>query len=122
MFYRTTILFTDPKKLQSDPKILGPFKDVKYKTLVQFTIAQIVLLGCVWGVTQAGLAGVSFPLFIMALVPIREKLLPIFFTEEQLDILDSSEGSSKQDHEESGMMTNDDDCHVDHPKTADLPK
>ena len=90
LFFRATLFFTDPAQRL---EVLGPkFRRVKYKTIVQFTILQILLLGCVWGVTQAGIAGVSFPLFIMALIPIRENVLTFFFTEQQLAVIDSKQG------------------------------
>ena len=86
LFLRSTYIITDPALL---PSCLGAFARIKLKTLMQFTVLQILLLGCLWGVTQAGLAGISFPLFIMAMVPLREKVLPFFFTPEQLAVLDA---------------------------------
>ena len=86
LFIRSTFIFTDPALLQS---CIGAFDRIKLKTMMQFTFLQILLLGCLWGVTQAGLAGISFPLFIMAMVPLREKVLPYFFTEQQLAVLDA---------------------------------
>ena len=56
-----------------------------------------------------GIAGVSFPLFIMALIPIREKLLPHFYTHKQLEILDSEEGNDNSD----GDNDNDDDDEIE---------
>jgi len=41
-----------------------------------------------YGITWAGIAGVSFPLFIMLLVPAREYIMPRFFTHQDLHHLD----------------------------------
>ena len=65
---------------------------VKFETVRMFTILQVVLLLCIWAITVwTGLFGISFPLWIMALVPFRSYVLPKFIDEKDLADLDSSE-------------------------------
>lgn len=65
---------------------------VKFETVRMFTILQVVLLLCIWAITVwTGLFGISFPLWIMALVPFRSYVLPKFMDEKDLADLDSSE-------------------------------
>ena len=67
-------------------------ESVQFSKIVQFTLIQVVLLLGIWAITVwTGLIGISFPLLIMALVPFRLYVLPRYFTENELNDLDSSE-------------------------------
>ena len=66
-------------------------RTVKFKTIILFTLLQLALLGGLWGITQAGIFGVTFPLFIMSLVPLRDYVIPKIFMEADLEELDSPE-------------------------------
>ena len=47
-------------------------ESVEYSKIVCFTVIQVVLLLGIWAITVwTGLFGISFPLWIMALVPFR---------------------------------------------------
>ena len=64
---------------------------VKFRKIVMFTLIQATAVGVVYGITWAGVAGVLFPLPIMALVPFRQYVLPRFFSPTELDALDKLE-------------------------------
>jgi hypothetical protein len=65
---------------------------VKFSKIVIFTLIQITLLLSIWAITVwTGLFGISFPLWIMGLVPFRMFVLPRIFTESELNDLDCSE-------------------------------
>jgi hypothetical protein len=65
---------------------------VPYSVVVRFTLLQLVYLLGVWALTTwAGIAGIAFPVPIMALVPIRQFLLPRLFDRGHLSQLDAAE-------------------------------
>ena len=67
-------------------------ESVEYSKIVRFTVIQVVLLLGIWAITVwTGLFGISFPLWIMALVPFRIYVLPKLFSELELNDLDYSE-------------------------------
>ena len=61
---------------------------VPMNVIFKFTACQFAGLLICYGITWAGIAGISFPLFIMALVPVREFLMPRIFADEHLQELD----------------------------------
>lgn len=64
---------------------------VPFAVVARFTIFQVVYLLGVWALTTwAGIAGVAFPVPIMALVPVRQYLLPRFFKQQHLAELDAA--------------------------------
>eukprot|EP00051_Salpingoeca_urceolata_P033232 m.19750 g.19750 ORF g.19750 m.19750 type:complete len:623 (-) comp6007_c0_seq1:53-1921(-) len=92
-FHRVSLLFTDPKRragVRAGDETPIYVETVPYPVIVKYTVLQLVALAIVYGVTWAGVAGVSFPLFIMALVPLRQYVLPRFFDADHLADLDSS--------------------------------
>ncbi len=93
LFDRTCLLLTDPKRrVVALERGHAPYLEtVKYKTVVAFTLLQLVVVGAVYGLTWAGIAGVLFPLPIMALVPFRQYVLPRWFSDEDLNALDKLE-------------------------------
>lgn len=65
---------------------------VPYKVVVSFTLLQLVYLLSVWALTTwAGVAGISFPIPIMALVPLRQFVLPRVFDRTHLSQLDAAQ-------------------------------
>ncbi|EKX37691.1 hypothetical protein GUITHDRAFT_41323, partial [Guillardia theta CCMP2712] len=89
-FERLLLFLTDRKqvfRLRSGhhPSFLDK---VPMKTIQKFTLMQLVFLLICYGITWAGIAGISFPLFIMIIVPARQKLFPKFFRDEDLQHLD----------------------------------
>lgn len=67
-------------------------ESVEFSKIMRFTLIQIFLLLSIWAITVwTGLFGISFPLWIMALVPFRIYILPKYFSQSELNDLDSSE-------------------------------
>jgi len=111
-FYQRMMLFiTDPKrlhKLQEDPKHPTWLDRVEMRTIFKFTLLQFICLGVCYGITWAGIVGISFPLFIMLLVPAREQLFPKIFSAralEELDPLDLSHGAGDNEGAGTGAET-----------------
>ena len=91
---RLKLLLTDPKKrhtlLEGDHSLY--LESCPFPTIVGFTLLQLGLLAGIWGVTVwAGIAGICFPLLIMALVPLRMYVFPFMFSKQVLQDLDSAE-------------------------------
>ena len=94
LFDRIQIIISDKKRrkqfLNSHHALY--LESVKFTKIMSFTVIQIVLLLGIWAITVwTGLFGISFPLWIMALVPFRIYILPKYFTQAELNDLDSSE-------------------------------
>ena len=92
---RLKLLLTDPKKrhtlLEEGDHSLY-LESCPFPTIVSFTLLQLGLLAGIWGVTVwAGIAGICFPLLIMALVPLRMYVFPCVFPQQVLQDLDSAE-------------------------------
>ena len=76
----------------SDPKRREGWESVDYLSVLIFTAIQAVCLLGIWAITVwSGLFGISFPLFIMALVPLRQFLLPKVLRPDFLEVLDADE-------------------------------
>ncbi|CAM6106363.1 unnamed protein product [Calypogeia fissa] len=90
---RITLLVTSPSRryriLQSEHASF--LETVPFRVIATFTIFQLVMLGACFGLTFAPVAGVLFPILIMALIPIRQFILPIFFSLKNLQQLDAAE-------------------------------
>lgn len=91
LWERTALLATDPARRHwALQRGHAPYLEtLPFRTVAAFTGVQLACVGVVYGLTWAGVAGVLFPLLIMALVPLRAALLPRFFSEEALDALDA---------------------------------
>jgi hypothetical protein len=71
--------------------VLLPLQLVPFRVVARFTLLQLVYLLGVWALTTwAGIAGIAFPLPIMALVPLRQYLLPLLFSRQHLAELDAA--------------------------------
>lgn len=57
-----------------------------------FVAIELIGFGATFAITQT-IAAIGFPVFIMALIPIRAVLLPKLFTAEELDALDAPTAS-----------------------------
>mmetsp|Transcript_10814 Transcript_10814/g.39655 ORF Transcript_10814/g.39655 Transcript_10814/m.39655 type:complete len:205 (+) Transcript_10814:955-1569(+) len=98
MFWeRILLIFTeDSKRSTSETPSLPSFVDtVPMSTIRNFTIMQIAALGVCYGITWAGIGGISFPIFIMLLVPFRYFVLGRFFEPEHLRDLDPLEDDTQ---------------------------
>jgi boron transporter len=67
------------------------FETVTFRSIARFTALQLVLLAAVYAVMGAGVAGLSFPVLIVALIPARQYLLPRAFDTWTLSQLDCAE-------------------------------
>lgn len=90
---RLLLLFTAPSRRY---KVLEHahasfVETVPFKTIILFTILQLVYLLSCFGITWIPVAGVLFPLLIMLLVPVRQYVLPKFFKGQHLQELDAAE-------------------------------
>ena len=91
---RMQIALTDPKRRGrwlKDSHALY-LETVPFVTIVLFTAIQVTCLLVIWAITVwSGLFGISFPLWIMALVPLRLFVLPKAIRKAHLDDLDGEE-------------------------------
>ncbi|RDA95847.1 hypothetical protein CP533_5103 [Ophiocordyceps camponoti-saundersi (nom. inval.)] len=71
----------------------NPLKTIKRRTAVWLFVGiELVGFGATFAVTQT-VAAVGFPVFIIALIPVRAKLLPLAFQPEELAVLDAPTAS-----------------------------
>ncbi len=78
-FDRVQIIMSDKKRRKQflNTHHAVYLESVKFSKIVQFTLIQVFLLVGIWAITVwTGLFGISFPLWIMALVPFRLYILP----------------------------------------------
>lgn len=84
-FSRIGLLFTDPALYPRSHMV----RRTPRRTMHLFTLIQAICLTVLW-VVKVSAWGMLFPLFIGLLVPLR-LLLPRFFAEEHIEILDAEE-------------------------------
>lgn len=71
----------------------NPLKRLKRRSAVwAFVILELIGFGATFAITQT-IAAIGFPVIILFLVPIRAFLLPRYFTQEELSILDAATAS-----------------------------
>ena len=76
---RIQIVVSDPKRriqwLKGSHCLY--LESVPFPSIILFTVIQVLCLLLIWAITVwTGLFGISFPLWIMALVPLRALVLP----------------------------------------------
>ncbi|GIQ80643.1 bicarbonate transporter, eukaryotic [Kipferlia bialata] len=86
LWERIQILFMSPNLYPPQHYV----RHVRKRALVAFTIVQAGILIFFFAVEHSSY-GIIFPLFIPCLIPLREKLLPRFFTRQDLHQLDKEE-------------------------------
>jgi len=85
------LLFLGRDKALTPPN--HPLLKIRRRRAVWFFVAvELVGFGATFAITQT-IAAVGFPVFIMALIPVRTLLLPRWFTEEELSVLDEPTAS-----------------------------
>ncbi|KAL3682091.1 hypothetical protein R1sor_000113 [Riccia sorocarpa] len=93
LWQRITLLLTSPSRryrvLQSEHASF--LETVPFRVTVSFTLFQLVMLFICFGLTFIPVAGVMFPIVILALIPIRQCVLPKVFTPQHLRQLDAAE-------------------------------
>jgi len=90
---RVKYFLTDKTRI----KIASPYiETVSLKYIALFTLIQIVLLGVTYGVTWTQ-AAISFPIFIVLMVPVRTFVLPRIFPLVALKDLDCEEEEGEKE-------------------------
>ncbi|XP_060562813.1 anion exchange protein 2-like isoform X2 [Ruditapes philippinarum] len=64
-----------------------------------FTVIQIFLVVLLW-IVKSTLLAIAFPLFVIMMVPLRLKILPKFFTHQELEVLDKEEEDSEDEEDD----------------------
>ncbi|GAQ87198.1 anion exchanger family protein [Klebsormidium nitens] len=81
-----------PHRMRLLQKEHPPYLEVvPFRTIVAFTLFQVVYTAAVYGITWIPIAGILFPIPIMLLVPARRFLLPRFFSPGDLRELDAAQ-------------------------------
>ncbi|KAH7291359.1 hypothetical protein KP509_29G013800 [Ceratopteris richardii] len=90
---RLLLLFTAPSRryMVLEGAHASFIETVPFKTIVVFTLLQLLYLISCFSITWIPVAGVLFPLLIMLLVPVRQYVLPKFFKGQHLQELDAAE-------------------------------
>ena len=86
--HRVTLFVMDIGSLRKGETQPAYVELVPMGDTMKFTALQLLALSVVYGVTWAGIYGISFPLFIMALVPLRQFVLVKLFPASSLRHLD----------------------------------
>ncbi|KAL4216954.1 Anion exchange protein 3 [Mactra antiquata] len=63
-----------------------------------FTVLQLVLVALLW-IVKSTVVAIAFPLFVFLMVPLRLKILPRFFTHDELEVLDKEEEDSEDEED-----------------------
>lgn len=110
---RLLLLGTDSTKYsQLDGDTRPYLGTVPMGVIALFTLLQVGALGVVYGYTWAGIAGIAFPIFIMALVPLRRFILPKIIKMHHLQHLDPAPYESYKDARcKDARCNNDDSLH-----------
>ena len=91
-FYkRMKLFFSDSSKFHHLLEVEGHesyLDNVPKSTIFKFTLMQFIGFGICYGITWAGIGGISFPLFIFLIVPARQYLFVKLFSEYDLQELD----------------------------------
>ncbi|XP_052813602.1 anion exchange protein 2-like isoform X2 [Mya arenaria] len=94
LFKRIRLLFMPVKHHPGKSYV----RHVKTMKMHIFTIIQVILVGILWAVKSTVVA-IAFPLFVFLMVPLRLKILPKFFTHEELEVLDKEEEDSDDEED-----------------------
>ncbi|KAJ5648405.1 hypothetical protein N7490_004777 [Penicillium lividum] len=71
----------------------NPLKRIKRRSAIwAFVIVELLGFGATFAITQT-IAAIGFPVIILLLVPVRSFLFPLWFTREELNILDAPTAS-----------------------------
>ncbi|KAF8069590.1 BOR1 [Scenedesmus sp. PABB004] len=90
---RAALLLTDPARrvVVMQREHAAYLQLVPFRAVVRFTLLQLAWLAGVWALTTwAGVGGLAFPLPIVALVPLRQFVLPRLFAPAHLAQLDAA--------------------------------
>jgi len=85
---RCVLLVTSPSEF---PKSNAAYSQLHWHKIHLYTMVQLVCLAACWGMRFTGPFSLAFPLVVVGFIPLRLYLLPKFFTEKELDALDSED-------------------------------
>lgn len=75
------------------PSATEPLKRIRRKQAIYYFVAlELLGFGATFAITQT-IAAIGFPIIILLLIPVRTFLLPRYFTQEELSILDAPTAS-----------------------------
>lgn len=92
---RVVLLFTGPS---DHPKDETYTRYVSMAKMHAYTLIQLSCLAICWGMRYTGDFALAFPLVIVLLVPLRLRILPKYFTESELEALDSENSNFEESH------------------------
>ena len=87
LYTRMWLLFGSPTPKQRKELPFTDERVVSRWKMHQFTAIQVLLIGASWGI-KVSPAGLAFPIVVCCFVPIRAYLLPMLFSEAELEALD----------------------------------
>ena len=92
LWERLLLLLTDPRRRYRvfEKPHAAFLETVPFRVIAAFTAIQAAIVGGIYGLTWAGLAGILFPVPIMLLVPFRQWVLPRLFSAGHLSELDKT--------------------------------
>jgi len=85
---RCVLLVTSPSEF---PKSNASYSQLHWHKIHLYTMVQLVCLAACWGMRFTGPFSLAFPLVVVGFIPLRLYLLPKFFTEKELNALDSED-------------------------------
>eukprot|EP00040_Diaphanoeca_grandis_P024921 m.137704 g.137704 ORF g.137704 m.137704 type:complete len:614 (-) comp29938_c0_seq1:710-2551(-) len=85
---RVVLFITHPSNFPNDKLYT---RNMSVPKMHMFTLIQLLCLGACWGMRYTGDFALAFPLVIVLFVPLRLKILPRWFSPEELEALDSEQ-------------------------------
>ena len=74
--------------------------NVKWRTVQMYTLMQVCIAGCIFGVAQFSAVGYIFPVLVVILIPFRLFVVSRFFKDEDLIYLDPIGETEEEAHDE----------------------
>lgn len=90
---RIVLLFTAPSEF---PDSTAPYAHLPWRRIHLYTMVQLACLLTCWAMRFTGPLSLAFPLIIVGFIPLRLKVLPKYFTEDELAALDCEEESTRE--------------------------
>ncbi|XP_045178660.2 anion exchange protein 2-like isoform X2 [Mercenaria mercenaria] len=95
LFKRFKLLFMPVKHMPGKSYV----RRVRTLKMHAFTVLQLCLVAILW-IVKSTLLAIAFPLFVILMVPLRLKILPKFFTHQELEVLDKEEEDSEDEEDD----------------------
>ena len=74
--------------------------NVKWRTVQLYTLMQLCIAGCIFGVAQFSAVGYIFPVLVVILIPFRLYVVSRLFKDEDLKYLDPIGETEEEAHDE----------------------